>query len=315
MPPVFGPWSSSNTRFMVLGRDRGTHPLAVAYHQERQFLAGEAFFQYHPRPGFAHHFSGEHLLGGALRLLLGSRDDDALAAGQTVPAFTTMGAWKSLSASCTSAFVVQTEYLAVGMRCRCMNSLAKLLLDSRRAAARVGPKMGQPRLWNSSTTPSVNGGSGPTTVKSGFNLLASCTSESTLFRSAAMHSASAAMPPLPGAQYSFFIRDDCRSFHTMACSRPPLPRTRTFMSQASHRFSGHHGSGGKRKKRVGVRSGGCQTTAGGAGSHAQRGTEDAEIVRKIYCSCCASVSEVNSSRAITGRERCEPTLHFAVNWR
>ena len=64
----------------------------------------------------------------------------------------------------------------------------------------VGPKIGQPRRWNSSTTPSVSGSSGPTTVRSGLSLLASCTSESRLLRSAATHSASAAMPPLPGAQ-------------------------------------------------------------------------------------------------------------------
>ena len=48
-----------------------------------------------------------------------------------------------------------------------MNSLEKLLLDSSCAAARVGPKMGQPRRWNSSTTPNVSGSSGPTTVTSG----------------------------------------------------------------------------------------------------------------------------------------------------
>ena len=86
------------------------------------------------------------------------------------------------------------------MRCRCMNSLAKLLLDSSCAAARVGPKIGQPRFWNSSTTPRVSGNSGPTTVTSGLNRLASSNSESMLFRSAGTHSASAAIPPLPGAQ-------------------------------------------------------------------------------------------------------------------
>ena len=66
-----------------------------------------------------------------------------------------------------------------------MNSLAKLLLDSNCAAARVGPKTGQPRLWNSSTTPSVSGSSGPTTVTSGLSRLASSTSESRLLRSTA----------------------------------------------------------------------------------------------------------------------------------
>ena len=36
--------------------------------------------------------------------------------------------------------VVQTAYAAVGMPWRCMKALAKALLDSRRAAACVGPK-------------------------------------------------------------------------------------------------------------------------------------------------------------------------------
>ncbi len=121
------------------------------------------------------------------------------------------------------------------MRWRCMNSLAKLLLDSSCAAAWVGPKTGQPRLWNSSTTPSVSGSSGPTTVRSGLSRPASWTSESRLLRSAATHSASAAIPPLPGAQYSFLTRGDCRSFQTIACSRPPLPRTRTFIGRIDAR--------------------------------------------------------------------------------
>ena len=42
-------------------------------------------------------------------------------------------------------------------------ALARLKL----AAAWVGPKIGHPRRWNSSTTPRVSGSSGPTTVRSG----------------------------------------------------------------------------------------------------------------------------------------------------
>src|ERR1700756_4699157 len=41
------------------------------------------------------------------------------------------------------------------------------------------------------------------------------------------------------------MRGDCRSFHTNACSRPPLPKTRTFISQ--------------RKSRLGVKRECCQT--------------------------------------------------------
>ena len=89
------------------------------------------------------------------------------------------------------------------MRWRCMNSLAKLLLDSNRVAALVGPNTGHPRRVNSSTTPWVKGISGPITVRSGRAWRATATSESTLLMSAARHSASAAMPPFPGAQYTW----------------------------------------------------------------------------------------------------------------
>ena len=39
----------------------------------------------------------------------------------------------------------------------------------------------------------------------------------------------AAIPALAGADQSPVMRGDCASFQTMACSRPPLPMTRTFM--------------------------------------------------------------------------------------
>src|SRR5579864_4811638 len=41
------------------------------------------------------------------------------------------------------------------------------------------------------------------------------------------------------------MRDDCRSFQTSACSRPPPPRTRTFIA---------------RENRLGVQAERCQTT-------------------------------------------------------
>jgi hypothetical protein len=53
---------------------------------------------------------------------------------------------------------------------------------------------------NSSTTPSISGNSGPTIVRSGWIRFASAIIESRLFTSTATHSASSAIPPLPGAQ-------------------------------------------------------------------------------------------------------------------
>src|SRR5215510_7223374 len=46
------------------------------------------------------------------------------------------------------------------------------------------------------------------------------------------------MPPLPGAQKSFVMRGDCASFQTSACSRPPPPRTRTFIGAKQSRVGG-----------------------------------------------------------------------------
>src|SRR5207248_11717912 len=45
--------------------------------------------------------------------------------------------------------------------------------------------------------------------------------------SSGRHLASCAMPPLPGAQTTSLTRDDCSSFQTSECSRPPPPNTRT----------------------------------------------------------------------------------------
>ena len=47
-----------------------------------------------------------------------------------------------------------------------MNAFAKALLDSRRAAAAVGPKSSRPSAAKRSATPRLSGSSGPTTVRS-----------------------------------------------------------------------------------------------------------------------------------------------------
>src|SRR5229473_8520708 len=116
---------------------------------------------------------------------------------------------------------------------RCMNSLAKLLLDSNCAAACVGPKIFIPRRVNSSTTPSDSGSSGPTTVRSASIWWAVATSVSMDLVSPGTHVASSQIPPLPGRQNTSDTRCDCRSFHTSACSRPPPPMTRTFIVRHS----------------------------------------------------------------------------------
>src|SRR6516225_365015 len=100
--------------------------------------------------------------------------------------------------------------------------------------------------------PSVSGNSGPVTVTSGLSFVANCAIESRLFKSAATHSASVDVPPLPGAHQSFVMRGDCRSFQTIACSRPPLPRTRTFIGDLACQRE-------VRTQRVGLAGMACQT--------------------------------------------------------
>ena len=60
----------------------------------------------------------------------------------------------------------QIRNRAVGMPWRAMNALANALLDSRRAAAAVGPKSRRPASVKRSAMPRLRGNSGPTTVKS-----------------------------------------------------------------------------------------------------------------------------------------------------
>src|SRR5688500_2294111 len=53
---------------------------------------------------------------------------------------------------------------------------------------------------------------------------------------------SVAVPPLPGATYTFCTFGLCASFQAMACSRPPEPITRSFMSVPEVAHAGeHHG--------------------------------------------------------------------------
>ena len=76
----------------------------------------------------------------------------------------------------------------------------KAFEPSRRAAAAVGPKARSPAAAKRSTSPMVSGSSGPTTVRS---IACSLAKRRSLFRSSAetgTHSATRAMPALPGAQ-------------------------------------------------------------------------------------------------------------------
>ena len=128
--------------------------------------------------------------------------------------------------------LLNTLYEALGILCFLRKSLVKALLASSSAAAFDGPKIGSPFSSNISTIPAVRGSSGPTTVRSMDSLSANCSKFSTSPAAISTHVAILLMPALPGAQNILLARDDCLSFQTRACSRPPLPITKIFIIQS-----------------------------------------------------------------------------------
>ena len=87
--------------------------------------------------------------------------------------------------------------------------------------------------------------------------------------SSATHSASRAMPALPGAHQSLVTSGEAAIFHARACSRPPEPSRRMFMASAGSRdsdpVSGRTKSAAARKGDTGYPS-----TAGGRDDLLQR---------------------------------------------
>jgi hypothetical protein len=88
--------------------------------------------------------------------------------------------------------------------------------------------MRRPSRWNVSTIPLTSGSSGPTTVSPTPSRLANCIKARKSPGSMGTFCTSSAVPAFPGAQYTVLTRGDCFNFQQRACSRPPLPITRTF---------------------------------------------------------------------------------------
>src|SRR6185436_1262903 len=133
---------------------------------------------------------------------------------------------------------------------RAMNALAKSFDASSCAAARRGPKMRSPASANVSTTPAASGASGPTTVRWMPSFFAKASSSGMPVMATFSSPFSAAVPPFPGATNTFCTRGLCASFHAIACSRPPPPMTRSFISVAE---VAHAGEDHRRAALVGSR--------------------------------------------------------------
>src|SRR5262249_33702072 len=108
---------------------------------------------------------------------------------------------------------------------------------ARAAAAWGGPKVRIPAASSRSTRPATRGCSGPTTTKSMPRSVARRSMPSTSPAATATHSASAAIPALPGAAMSRSHRGEAAIAHASACSRPPDPTTRTRIPRSFRRRS------------------------------------------------------------------------------
>ena len=115
-------------------------------------------------------------------------------------AFSTIGIFAVSRYASASFGSVKFSYPAVGMLYFFMRSLEKAFDPSRIAAFLRGPNTFSPSASNTSTIPPTNGSSIPTIVKSIACSFAKATSLSNSMAPIGTHSASAAIPALPGAQ-------------------------------------------------------------------------------------------------------------------
>ena len=119
---------------------------------------------------------------------------------------------------------------AVGMPAASQISFAKVLLPSSRDAAMSGPQQAIPAAAMASVMPATSGASGPGTTRSTRLASANSTSSAKSITPIGTHSASFAIPGLPGAHHSFSSRGLAAMAQQRACSRPPDPITNTRMS-------------------------------------------------------------------------------------
>ena len=77
--------------------------------------------------------------------------------------------------------------------------------------------------------PFTSGASGPTTSMSMALLFTKSPISAKSLRLSITFSPTSLVPALPGAMYSFSIFGLCAIFHARACSRPPLPKSNSFI--------------------------------------------------------------------------------------
>src|SRR5262245_56896831 len=138
------------------------------------------------------------------------------------------GAPNASIAAAACSGVVHTYARPVGTSAPAITSLANALEPSIRAACADGPNTATTASRNGSATPATSGASGPTTTRSTASSRASATTAPLSAISTGRHSATDAIPGLPGAAYTCSTSGSRVNAQASACSRPPVPSTRTF---------------------------------------------------------------------------------------
>jgi hypothetical protein len=107
-----------------------------------------------------------------------------------------------------------------------MKRFEKILLDSRRPAARPGPNVAIFASRNRSPTPAAIAVSGPSTTRSIFSSIARASNDLPSVAEIGQFVPRDAVPALPGAAKSASHDADRASRHESASSRAPFPTTR-----------------------------------------------------------------------------------------
>ncbi len=228
MPPVFGPVSPSPTRLWSCAETSGN---AVSPSMSAKKLASS--------PSRNSSTTSEapaspNTFFTMMASMAASASDRVVATVTPLPAagpsaLTTMGTPASRTKLLADRGSTKRPYSPVGIPCLAHRSLTKPLEPSSMAAAALGPKALMFSCLRRSTRPATSGPSGPTTTKSIACRLAQAVSASTSSAPMGTHSASRAIPALPGAQYSLSHSGEAAIFQHRACSRPPPPTTSIFM--------------------------------------------------------------------------------------
>jgi hypothetical protein len=219
---------------VILRRGENLRRLAVAQRVQRNLDAFEKFLDDHARARRAEGLADHDFVHGLFRFGLVGANQNAFAEREAVGFHHAFAAERAQR-------LRRPAIEKFRPRRRDAVFLHELLGENlRRLELRgflVRPQMRRPFFWNKSTMPSASGLSGPTTVRSIFFSCANASSFGQILR-ADVHA-------FDGRGFwRAFLRDagvagraphcvtcgDCASFHTSACSRPPEPMTRSFMS-------------------------------------------------------------------------------------